>query len=1250
MRKFFTFIVVATVAVPHLLAQAQTLPIFNRFDNYLGYDIGTTYFGWSEGNGEGTPVLEEASWFHSTTLYNHAACVQINQTDKRAWLLTPSFVATENAQLSFTAAMTLIHNEPEDPIFGAQDFFKVMVQVGNTNFTELMVFGLSNPLSTKMQPFTINLGSYAGAEIRIGFLAMDGNQAGTYSTWHIDDVYITDASAPDVAAEEILSPKWNSCLTGSTPVVVRIKNNDTQPVMNVPVRVRIRGAHNQNMFNVYQGMLQPSQTVELTVGNADFSLPGTYSLVAVTELESDVFTENNLSNPLTFNKYDVAGLPMATMDFTGFYTDNLITLYPNWYEARGKIFPKAIMDTDWQGDDHPDSRTASVFFAALGTADWLIGPTIQATQNTIISFKAAYEWYEGASQMGSDDKLAVMVSRDCGATWTEIGAISRQSNLCEGLTPFTFSFAQFAGEAIQIAIYATSGTVSDSEQYIVHIDDVVVRDAFQVDLAMGNIVSPSASCSFTNSETLSVEIRNVGLSSVTNPQVSYVLNEGEMVTETMSGTILPGATHVFSFETTLNLTTQTANTVSVSVEAPTDGDLENNSITAILKPSSFDLNTMGTFFTSFETGEEVESWTVQNANNDGHLWQIVDDPTYALTGTKSFNYQSNQSSVASNDWLFSPCFTLEAGFSYYVSFHYKNRATSYPEKLKFTLNTAAMANSVLNVINDFGDISNSNFVKYESTVSVPTTGSYYFAWQAYGPADMFGMYIDDVTVYRVFDSDLAIVNAYPVRLKDENSCEVLPANTLKVDVKNMGSSSMEGFVLSASIEQGETVINLSQSFTNTLAAGEQILVSFTEGLELNPQEIYDIELSIENEADLNEANNVFATENVDLRTYYTGFEVDDENAEWTVINLTGTNTWHIDNTPDLAHSGTKYYRIRTDQQSTDDWLISGCHELRSGVCYSLSFFYRSRYSTENLEVYIGPNPTDEGMVNILNINNFNSNIYLSSTSQFSVPDDGVYYLAFRTAGGTSQKYYIHIDDITLKVSDESPVVEPHFAVLDKEVMFFANAQYINDCLWDFGNGNTSSDENPTFTFPGAGTYPVTLTATGACGVLTQEITVDIESALEASFSFDVDGPVVTFEAQTNATSAAWNFGDGNFGSGLTTFNQYLLANTYPVTLTVYDGISSLSVSQNVTITVNNVAEVAPSEVQLYPNPASNSITVQGAFAGSLIRFYDLTGKDVRKVSMESSSETIDISDLAPGIYLFRIQENSQEISGRFIKQ
>jgi PKD repeat protein len=46
--------------------------------------------------------------------------------------------------------------------------------------------------------------------------------------------------------------------------------------------------------------------------------------------------------------------------------------------------------------------------------------------------------------------------------------------------------------------------------------------------------------------------------------------------------------------------------------------------------------------------------------------------------------------------------------------------------------------------------------------------------------------------------------------------------------------------------------------------------------------------------------------------------------------------------------------------------------------------------------------------------------------------------------------------------------------------------------WDFGDGITSTEENPVHTYAEAGTYTVTLTVVGDCGVATFEAVVTVE--------------------------------------------------------------------------------------------------------------------------------------------------------------
>ena len=52
-------------------------------------------------------------------------------------------------------------------------------------------------------------------------------------------------------------------------------------------------------------------------------------------------------------------------------------------------------------------------------------------------------------------------------------------------------------------------------------------------------------------------------------------------------------------------------------------------------------------------------------------------------------------------------------------------------------------------------------------------------------------------------------------------------------------------------------------------------------------------------------------------------------------------------------------------------------------------------------------------------------------------------------------------------------------------------QNASSYAWDFGDGNTSTDESPVHTYAAGGTYDVTLTATGAAGSASRTETINI---------------------------------------------------------------------------------------------------------------------------------------------------------------
>ena len=112
-------------------------------------------------------------------------------------------------------------------------------------------------------------------------------------------------------------------------------------------------------------------------------------------------------------------------------------------------------------------------------------------------------------------------------------------------------------------------------------------------------------------------------------------------------------------------------------------------------------------------------------------------------------------------------------------------------------------------------------------------------------------------------------------------------------------------------------------------------------------------------------------------------------------------------------------------------------------------------------------------------------------------------------------------------------------------------------LWDFGDGGTSTAQNPNHQYAAAGDYTVTLTASNAWGsdTVTKTAYIHTETAPAAAFSATpVAGPpgvTVSFtDLSTNApTSWAWIFGDGGTATTKNPTHQYMTPGSYTVSLT-----------------------------------------------------------------------------------------------------
>ena len=138
--------------------------------------------------------------------------------------------------------------------------------------------------------------------------------------------------------------------------------------------------------------------------------------------------------------------------------------------------------------------------------------------------------------------------------------------------------------------------------------------------------------------------------------------------------------------------------------------------------------------------------------------------------------------------------------------------------------------------------------------------------------------------------------------------------------------------------------------------------------------------------------------------------------------------------------------------------------------------------------------------------------------------------------------------------------------------------------WDFGDGTTSTKQNPTHKYSKAGKYTVTLKVTNAVGIntATKSNYITVTAKPVAAFSASsTSGRVplnVKFTDKSTGTPTKWkwDFGDGSKSFLQNPTHKYSKAGKYTVTLKVTNaaGINTATKSKYITVTGTSQAPTA----------------------------------------------------------------------------
>jgi trimeric autotransporter adhesin len=1009
--------------------------------------------------------------------------------------------------------------------------------------------------------------------------------------------------AIDVGATALASPASPACYGAAENISISIMNYGGTPVDfsadPVTVTVNITGAATQTLTTtVNTGTLAASSTMNVSVGTLNMTAAGTYTFNASTSSPDDGNTSNNAMPAASRTTYPLSSLPQ-TVDFSGFTGSNLTTAFPGWREAAGSN-PTGTTSlwTTQLNVGSQGNRTARINLFTTTRNEWIIGPRIAASSNTTLRFKAAVTDLGSPSNpdvMGPDDKVRVMVTTDCGVTWTAVMTLDASYNLTPTLTQYGINLGAYSGQEIMIAFYATDGPVDDINNYDFHLDDINISNVNGIDMGATGLIAPSGNGCYDTSETVTVNIRNHGFTTVdfatdnttVNVNVSGP-NPQTFSTTLTSGTLAPGAVMAVTMTNAYDMSQAGIYTFSAGTAVLTmDYDTGNDAM-----PQAYAVSTKPSVTVSPDQVICSGSSTTLSASGTAFGPTAGD---VAFTSTASIP-------VASLDTIYS---TINVTSPLYAFEIYSVTIDSLYHTYDADLDVYLIApnGSRIELTTDNGT-NGDNYINTRFIASAPTsvisgTPPFNGDYLPEQPFNMLSGSANGTWTLQVIDDavgDDGILKGWTINMRAPNSI----ASYSWSPVAGLSSSTVQNPVASP---VSTTTYYVTVTDQNGCTSTQEVLIT------VNPS----------------------PTANVTVNSMVLCYG--DSNGVATVSASGGTGTytylWSDGQTTQTANdlqAGT--YSVTV----TDANLCTGTNTVSLTEPAALTISVATSNETCN--------PGNDGSASASISGGTPGYTYSWSDGQTTSTAAGL-------AAGT---YTLTVTDanmcttnevVTINGSVPPMITASNDTTICEGMAVMLTASGGGNYAWDNNAGN-----NDTVTVSPVSTtiYTVTVTDMNGC-TASEQVTVNVNPLAVAAFSYNNTGSTVIFSnASSNAASYTWDFGDGSPADNSTDPSYtYTLDGAYTVMLIASNGCNSDTITDIIIINTTGINEAGNVLLMITPNPSQGifSVSTLNAEAGDLnVEIMDVQGRIVHRAQSNNASPAdmirVDARSLAKGVYHLRL--------------
>jgi hypothetical protein len=110
--------------------------------------------------------------------------------------------------------------------------------------------------------------------------------------------------------------------------------------------------------------------------------------------------------------------------------------------------------------------------------------------------------------------------------------------------------------------------------------------------------------------------------------------------------------------------------------------------------------------------------------------------------------------------------------------------------------------------------------------------------------------------------------------------------------------------------------------------------------------------------------------------------------------------------------------------TTNNYVYTNGIQMEPGITYSAAVRYATEYfgytNWTNLSIWIGPNQSTVGLVQVANVSPAITGPYKLLDGVFTVPSSGIYYMAIRANGASGSAQYLSIDNISITIPCYGP--------------------------------------------------------------------------------------------------------------------------------------------------------------------------------------------------------------------------------------